>query len=55
VTAASSYDLRVATADDLAAVLGILDEAAAWLWSEGIRQWPEYFEPQWVLPRLEAG
>ena len=55
MTAASSYDLRVATADDLAAVLGILDEAAAWLWSEGIRQWPEYFEPQWVLPRLEAG
>jgi len=49
VTAASSYDLRVATADDLAAVLGILDEAAAWLWSRSIRQWPEYFEPQWLL------
>jgi hypothetical protein len=48
-------DFRVATADDLAAVLGILDEAAAWLWSQGIRQWPESFEPQWVLPRLEAG
>jgi len=48
-------EVRVATADDLAAVLGILDEAAAWLWSQGIRQWPEYFAPQWVLPRLEAG
>jgi ribosomal protein S18 acetylase RimI-like enzyme len=47
--------VRAATADDLAAVLGVLDEAAAWLWSQGIRQWPEYFEPQWVLPRLEAG
>jgi len=50
-----SHDLRVATADDLPAVLGVLDEAAAWLWSQGIRQWPEYFEPQWVIPRLEAG
>jgi GNAT superfamily N-acetyltransferase len=49
------HDLGVATPDDLAAVLGILDEAAAWLWSRGIRQWPEHFEPQWVLPRLEAG
>ena len=50
-----TYELRQASAEDLAAVLGILDEAAAWLWSRGIRQWPEYFEPQWVLPRLEAG
>ena len=55
VTDLPSVDVRVATADDLAAVLGILDEAAAWLWSQGIRQWPQYFEPQWVLPRLEAG
>ena len=51
----AAYDLRVATADDLPAVLGVLDEAAAWLWSRGIRQWPQYFEPQWVLPRLDAG
>ena len=55
MTAPSSYELRLATADDVAAVLGILDEAAAWLWSRGIRQWPEYFAPRWVLPRLEAG
>ena len=48
-------DVRAATADDLAAVLGILDEVAAWLWSRSIRQWPQYFEPQWVLPRLDAG
>jgi len=47
--------VRAATADDLAAVLGILDEAAAWLWSRSIRQWPQYFEPQWVVPRLDAG
>jgi GNAT superfamily N-acetyltransferase len=55
VSVPPSYDLRPAMADDLAAVLGILDEAAAWLWSRSIRQWPEYFEPHWVLPRLEAG
>ena len=55
VTEAGAVEVRAATADDLAAVLGILDEAAAWLWSQGIRQWPQYFEPQWVLPRLDAG
>src|SRR4030095_15333200 len=55
VTEPPSVDVRVATADDLAAVLGILDEAAAWLWSRRVRQWPQYFEPQCVLPRLEAG
>src|SRR5262249_12215546 len=54
MTEPAPVEVRVATADDLPAVLGILDEAAAWLWSRGIRQWPEYFEPQWVLPRLEA-
>jgi GNAT superfamily N-acetyltransferase len=52
---APSLDVRVATSDDLAAVLDILDEAAAWLWSRRIRQWPESFEPQWVQPRLDAG
>jgi GNAT superfamily N-acetyltransferase len=55
VTEPPSVDVRIATADDLAAVLGILDEAAAWLWSRSIRQWPEYFRSSWVLPRLEAG
>jgi GNAT superfamily N-acetyltransferase len=55
VTEPPAVDVRVATVDDLAAVLGILDEAAAWLWSRGIRQWPEYFESSWLLPRLEAG
>ena len=54
MTEAGAVEVRAATADDLAAVLGILDEAAAWLWSQGIRQWPQYFEPQWVLPRLDA-
>jgi GNAT superfamily N-acetyltransferase len=51
----SPIEVRIATADDLAAVLGVLDEAASWLWSRSIRQWPQYFEPQWVLPRLDAG
>jgi hypothetical protein len=47
--------LRVATVDDLDLVLEVLDDAAAWLWRRGVRQWPERFRRQWVLPALRRG
>jgi hypothetical protein len=44
-----------ATRGDLPTVLRVLDDAAAWLWKAGIRQWPQCFHPAWVSPALERG
>ena len=51
----SQADLRLATPDDAAVVLSILDEAAAWLTSRGIPQWPGQFRVDWILPDIESG
>jgi GNAT superfamily N-acetyltransferase len=35
----TSYQLRLATQDDVPAVIGLFDRAAAWLRAKGTRQW----------------
>ncbi|MFL6139822.1 MAG: GNAT family N-acetyltransferase [Frankiaceae bacterium] len=47
--------LRPATADDLDAVLAVLDEAAGWLHDRCIDQWPGRFDRDWLAPALAAG
>ena len=39
----------------LADVLLVLDEAAAWLQGRGIAQWPPRFEPSWVEEAIGRG
>ena len=39
----------------LADVLMVLDEAAAWLQERGIEQWPPRFEPSWVEAAITRG
>lgn len=46
---------RRASRDDAADVLAVLDEAAAWLGTRGIRQWPARFGLETVGPALDAG
>lgn len=36
-------------------MLELLADAAAWLRARGIDQWPERFDPDWVLPAIERG
>lgn len=36
-------------------VLTVLDETAAWLASEGVRQWPGRFERAWIEPAIARG
>jgi hypothetical protein len=40
---------------EIADVLAVLDEAAAWLGEQGVRQWPPRFEREWVEPAVLAG
>lgn len=40
---------------EIADVLAVLDEAAAWLGEQGVRQWPQRFEREWVEPAVLAG
>jgi GNAT superfamily N-acetyltransferase len=46
---------RVARHDQAADVLSVLDEAAGWLQSRGIAQWPARFEPAWVEDAIRRG
>lgn len=46
---------RVATPDQAAEVLSVLDEAAAWLAARGIAQWPARFELSWVAGAMSRG
>lgn len=46
---------RVATPDQAADVLSVLDEAAAWLRHRGIVQWPAHFEASWVQKAISRG
>jgi GNAT superfamily N-acetyltransferase len=36
-------------------VLDVLTDAAAWLRSRGVAQWPARFPTDWVTPTIEAG
>ncbi|MEV1314816.1 GNAT family N-acetyltransferase [Micromonospora arborensis] len=46
---------RRAGVDDMAEVLIVLDEAAAWLRERGISQWPARFEPSWIEDAIRRG
>lgn len=46
---------RVATSGETADVLAVLDEAAAWLQSRDISQWPSRFEADWVTDAIARG
>jgi hypothetical protein len=46
---------RAARPDQLAEVLAVLDEVAAWLHERGIAQWPAHFEPSWVMEAISRG
>jgi hypothetical protein len=35
-------------------VLAVLDESAAWLAAQGVRQWPGRFERAWIEPLRAA-
>ncbi len=47
--------IRAARPDDVGVVLDVLGDAAAWLQARGIRQWPERFDSDWVMPAIELG
>lgn len=51
----NTVGFRRATADSTAAVLDILDEAAQWLASQGVSQWPPRFEAAWVEGAISRG
>lgn len=36
-------------------VLAVLDESAAWLAAQGVRQWPGRFERAWIEPAIARG
>ena len=47
--------IRRARPDDIDVVLDVLAEAAAWLQTRGIEQWPDRFERDWVMPAIARG
>ena len=47
--------LGSATPAEVGDVLAVLDEAAAWLRTSGVEQWPDRFEPAWVEPAIDRG
>ena len=46
---------RLAKLDQADAVLGVLNEAAAWLQDQGITQWPARFESSWIEEAILQG
>ncbi|PZG01735.1 GNAT family N-acetyltransferase [Micromonospora deserti] len=48
-------NFRIAQPDQAAEVLGVLDEAAAWLAQRSIHQWPARFESSWIEDALQRG
>jgi GNAT superfamily N-acetyltransferase len=44
-----------AKADELDEVVVVMSEAAAWLRSRGIEQWPSPYPAAWVAPSIERG
>lgn len=58
MTSASSGSLafRLAIADDAEGVMGLIEAAAEWLVSQGIRQWlPGELPMEWLRQRIAAG
>jgi GNAT superfamily N-acetyltransferase len=51
----TEIEFLVAGPDQVDNVLGLLDEAAAWLQAQGISQWPERFESSWVEDAIHRG
>lgn len=48
--------LERASADDAAAFVAIHEEAARWLWDQGIHQWkPGTFQAEWLRAPIERG
>jgi GNAT superfamily N-acetyltransferase len=47
--------VRRAAPHESAAVLSVLDEAAADLAARGVEQWPPAFRREWIEPALDAG
>jgi hypothetical protein len=50
-----AIEFLVAVPRELDDVLSVLDDAAAWLQSGGVVQWPPRFEPSWVEGALRRG
>jgi hypothetical protein len=48
-------EFLVAAPGQLDEVLTVLDEAAAWLGSREVVQWPSRFEPSWVQSAIRRG
>ncbi|MGA5194016.1 GNAT family N-acetyltransferase [Streptomyces exfoliatus] len=51
----SEVTFRIAAADQTDNVLRVLDEAAGWLGTRGIVQWPLRFEAEWVAEAIARG
>lgn len=51
----SEVTLRRATGECMNDVLAVLDEAAGWLNTRGISQWPSRFEAAWVEEAISRG
>jgi ribosomal protein S18 acetylase RimI-like enzyme len=45
--------IRPARPDEVDVVLDVLADAASWLRKRGVEQWPERFDPDWVMPAIE--
>src|SRR5437764_251323 len=52
---ARAVNVEPVGAEELDAVVEVLSEAAAWLRSRGIEQWPSPFPADWVAPSIERG
>jgi ribosomal protein S18 acetylase RimI-like enzyme len=48
-------NVELADVEELNDVVEVLSEAAAWLRSRGIEQWPHPFPADWVKPSIERG
>jgi GNAT superfamily N-acetyltransferase len=47
--------VRRARPDEIEVVLAVLADAAAWLRTRGVEQWPDRFDRGWVMPAIERG
>jgi GNAT superfamily N-acetyltransferase len=47
--------VRRARPDDIELVLAVLADAAAWLQTRDVDQWPDRFPADWVIPAIERG
>ena len=47
--------IEPASLEEVGEVVGVLSEAAAWLHSRGIEQWPDPYPADWVEPSIRRG